>query len=318
LEYYQSAAVPTDAYKPQYKGHVESGVRVVTNWVIHFLEDRRFTTLDELNDAIATQVEWINERTPFRGEPRSRRDWFEDLEREALIELPAQRWQQVDWRKAKVSRDWHVQVDTIKYSVPFGYVGRTLEVRIAGEQVAILADGQIVAEHQRGARRHSYVTDQQHAPDGYQDTSLLWTRAYFVRQANKVGPGTVQALNRLLDQKKIEAQGFRACMNILGLGKGPNRHLLERACQELCADPRTGISYTAVKHRITLLRAANNQRPTTSGTRDTADLKASSVPAPSQRDTSSAHLAGISAFSLQALTGESAASASTDQEDGNV
>jgi hypothetical protein len=31
------------------KGHVEAGVKVVTNWVIHYLEGRVFTSLDELN-----------------------------------------------------------------------------------------------------------------------------------------------------------------------------------------------------------------------------------------------------------------------------
>ena len=29
----------------------------------------------------------------------------------------------------------------------------------------------------------------------------------------------------------IEAQGYRSCMNILGLGKGNNRSLLEQACR---------------------------------------------------------------------------------------
>ncbi|MDO5745848.1 MAG: hypothetical protein Q4P23_15445 [Micrococcaceae bacterium] len=178
-----------------------------------------------MNEAVAEQVEVINERTPFRGEARSRRAWFEEMERAELMELPAQRWQQVEWRKAKVSRDWHVQVDTAKYSVPHEHAGQVLDVWIVGEQVTILAGGDIVATHQRAARRNSFVTDASHAPAGYEDTSLLWTRAYFLRQASKVGPYTVQALTQLLDRLKIEAQGYRSCMNILGLGKGNNRSL---------------------------------------------------------------------------------------------
>ena len=63
-------------------------------------------------------------------------------------------------------------------------------------------------------------------------------RGYFLRQAARTGPNTVEALTRLLDSKKIEAQGFRACMNILSLGKGDNRPLLEQACQTLCTDER--------------------------------------------------------------------------------
>ncbi|MGB4778368.1 hypothetical protein [Microbacterium sp.] len=58
-------------------------MKVVTNWVIHYLADRLFTSLDELNDAVAVQVDEINTKTPFRGEGRSRRDWLEERERGA-------------------------------------------------------------------------------------------------------------------------------------------------------------------------------------------------------------------------------------------
>lgn len=97
LEYYRTAAVPARAYRPRDKGHVESGVKVVTNWVIHYLADQVFSSLDDLNEAIVTQIEAINHRTPFRGEARSRRDWFEEHERSELLDLPTQRWEPVVW-----------------------------------------------------------------------------------------------------------------------------------------------------------------------------------------------------------------------------
>src|SRR5690625_5857204 len=40
LEHYRTAAVPTRSAAPRDKGHVESGVKIVTNWVIHYLADR--------------------------------------------------------------------------------------------------------------------------------------------------------------------------------------------------------------------------------------------------------------------------------------
>ena len=36
LEHYRTAAVPTRSAAPRDKGHVEAGVKVVTNWVIHY------------------------------------------------------------------------------------------------------------------------------------------------------------------------------------------------------------------------------------------------------------------------------------------
>jgi transposase len=308
LQYYGAAAVPTRSNRPRDKGNVEAGVKVVTNWVIHFLQDRMLASLDDLNDAVAAQVEEINDRTPFRGQARSRRDWFEQHERGELIALPAQRWEPVIWRKAKVHRDWHIQLDTIKYSVPYRFAGRGVDVRIIGTTIELLADGQIIATHQQGQHRNGYVTDPEHAPPHYESMTGLWTRGYFLRQAAKVGPGAVTALTRLLDSKAIEAQGYRSCMNILDLGKraGQNRILLEQACRRLVEeDPHRQITYTGVKHRMSALRAEADQRPTTasdgggSGSMPAPNVGAARV---SGRDTSRAHLAGAQAFSLDALT----------------
>ena len=303
LEYYRTAAVPARSLSPRDKGHVEAGVKVVTNWVIHFLADRKFASLDELNAAVAVQIDVINDRTPFRGEPRSRREWFEDIERAELLELPAQPWRPVVWRKAKVNRDWHIQLDTIKYSVPHQFAGLMVDVRIIGTEITVLEGGEVIATHQEGARRGSYVTDTAHAPAKYEGMQGLWTRAYFLRQAGKVGPGCVAALTRLLDGKVIEAQGFRSCMNILDLGKRGSRLLLEQACQQaLEEDPYRQISYTAIKHRLTLLRAEQDQRPTTTGSGPRFEPDGDTASSSRTRDTSRAHLAGAAAFSLDALT----------------
>jgi len=303
LEHYRTAAVPTRSSRPRDKGHVEAGVKVVTNWVIHYLADRTFASLDELNDAIAAQVEVINGRTPFRGETRNRRDWFEQSERHELLDLPEQRWEPVAWRTAKVHRDWHIQIDSIKYSVPYRFAGLGVDVRIIGDTLDVIADGEIIATHQRGQRSNGYVTDPEHQPAHLQDSMNLWTRGYFLRQAGKVGPATVTALEQLLDEQKIEAQGFRSCMNILDLGKRGNRALLEQACRQLTdTDADRRITYTAVKNHITALRAQQDQRPAT----DPAGGRPEPGSPPQRsaaRDTSRAYLAGASAFSLDALTG---------------
>ena len=304
LEHYQTAAVPTRSAAPRDKGGVEAGVKVVTNWVIHFLADRQFTSLDDLNDAIAERVEWVNGRTPFRGEQRSRIGWFTEYEQAELAPLPTQRWAPVVWRKAKVHRDWHIQIDTVKYSVPYEFAGLNVDARITGERVDVLAQGEIIATHHLGQKRGEYVTNPEHAPAFLAETTGLWTRAYFLRQGAKVGPGCVAVLERVLNQKSIEAQGFRSCMNILDLGKRSGRQLLEQACRQLTEeDPPRQISYTSVKHTIAAIKAEENERPGTlaSPQRRPGSMTAGPVV---HRDTSRAHLSGPEAFSLQALTGK--------------
>ncbi|MGO1326306.1 MAG: Mu transposase domain-containing protein, partial [Brevibacterium aurantiacum] len=226
----------------------------------------------------------------------SRRDWFTEDEAADLINLPDLPWQEVTWKKAKVSRDWHIQIATIKYSVPATYVGTIADVRIVGTHLDVLAGGDVIATHRLGTKKHSYVTDPDHAPATQGDTTGLWTRAYFLRQATKVGPHTVDALTRLLDAKKIEAQGFRSCMNILALGKRGNRALLEAACTTITSDQARPISYTAIKHQITAIRAQAKQRPSAA-----PDEPAAPTPA-GPRDTRRAHLTGIDQFRLDTLT----------------
>jgi len=166
----------------------------------------------------------------------------------------------------------------------------------------VLSGGEIIATHHLGPRRNGYVTDPEHAPAHAETVSGLWTRGYFLRQASKVGPGTVAALTRLLDGKVIEAQGYRSCMNILDLGKRGSRVLLEQACRQLVdEDPHRQITYTAVKNRITAIRASLDARPTVSSEAGIVVTSPAGVAAPRRRDTSRAHLAGAGAFSLDAL-----------------
>lgn len=179
LEHYQTAAVPARAYRPRDKRNVESGVKIVTNWVIHYLADQVFVSLDDLNAAIAAQIDVINARTPFRGESRSRRDWLEELERSEILELPATRWESVARRKAKVHRDWYIQIDTIKYSLPYEFAGLTVDVSIINNGLEVLAAGEVIASHQLDPKKNGYVTNPKHAPrlshrhDGPVDAGLF-------------------------------------------------------------------------------------------------------------------------------------------------
>lgn len=185
------------------------------------------------------------------------------------------------------------------------FAGLNVDVRIVGEQVDVLAEGKVIATHQRSPRKNVYVTESEHAPAFLEETTGLWTRAYFLRQAAKVGPGTVAALTRLLDGKKIEAQGFRSCMNILDLGKRGSRLQLEQACKQLTEnDAHRQISYTAVKHALAVVRAAHDQRPQVAeATESPVGVASRQYGRPEGRDTSGAHLAGPAAFTLEALTG---------------
>jgi transposase len=102
--HYGVVVLPTRPRHPRDKAAAEVGVQVVERWVLAPLRHRRFFSLAELNQAIAEQLEQVNNR-PFRKLETSRRDLFEVMERPALGPLPFTRYEFASWKRATVSID---------------------------------------------------------------------------------------------------------------------------------------------------------------------------------------------------------------------
>lgn len=301
LTHYNTAAFPARPLRPKDKGNVESGVKVITNWAILKLANRGFTNLDDLNAALRGAVDAINDRTPFRDQPISRRQIFCDAEQNLLAELPSQPFLPTQWKKSKVAPNWHITVATVHYSIPYTYVGDTVDVRIRGEQLDVFAGGITIATHQVTTQRGAYVTDTAHCPPGMEDPNNLWSSAYFLNQAVRVGPHTRKAIAALLAAKPIVAQAYLPARNILGMGKGDNKIILEQACHRLVGDenkPRA-VSYTAVKNMMAAVRSDLSTRPTTSF--DGSPRPRGHAQAPHHRPSDHGLLGGAEQFSLDAL-----------------
>src|SRR3546814_9014899 len=85
-----TAIVPTRPRKPRDKAKVEAAVLIVERWILARLRDRRFFSLAELNAAIRELVGDLNARL-MRKLGASRREFFERIDRPALLSLPAAR-----------------------------------------------------------------------------------------------------------------------------------------------------------------------------------------------------------------------------------
>jgi hypothetical protein len=244
-DYHDCAVVPARVNRPKDKAAVESAVDIVDRWVIEYLEIAEFTSLAELNEAIATRLQDINAR-PFSGGETTRFAELAQFEAQHLQPLPARAWTQSVRRKAKVGPDYHIQVDHRRYSVPYQHIGKTVDVQLTDAEVLISWDNQRIAVHHRNTgRKGSYTTNATHAPSNHQLSSSLWSRDRFVNWATRIGPATLQVITIILDAARIEAQAYATCNNILTRGKH-KRHQLEQACQLIVA---CGLapSYTSVR-----------------------------------------------------------------------
>lgn len=232
-DHYGAAIVPARVKRPRDKAAAENAVNAINKRVIGYLAEEMWSSLAELNDAIDERVHEINHDIP-RPDDTTRWERFLAEEAPVLGPLPADRFEEVEWRDVKVGRNYHVTCDFQHYSVPHAYAGRLLRVRITSARVTVFDGHDLVCEHDRlTGRKGQYVTDPGHVPPQHRNIDGLWTRRWFTDLARSIGPATVTVIEQVLDRQQIEAQGFLDCQNILtGLGRR-NKQRLEAACQQV-------------------------------------------------------------------------------------
>ena len=227
-DHYGCVILPARVRKPKDKAKVEKGVQDVERRILAPLRNRRFLSLQQMNEAIQELLERYN-AAPFQKLPGCRRSLFEQLERPALRALPCQRYEYAHWQKARVNIDYHVAVEGHFYSVPYQLVKEQLDVRITTATVECFYRQKRVASHLRAQRPGQYSTLIEHMPKAHQEY-VQWTPERLVRWANKTGTCTAAAAEYILSNRPHPQQGFRSCLGIMRLGKQYGADRLEAAC----------------------------------------------------------------------------------------
>jgi len=254
-QHYGVAVMPARVRRPKDKAKVEVGVQVVERWILACLRRRQFFSLRELNAAIGEHLERLNNRR-FKKLPGSRRSQFEALDRPALHPLPATPFEDCDWRKVRVRRDYHVEVDGHFYSVPFQLVDRQLEVRLTATGVECLHHEQRVACHLRSAVAGASTTCKEHMPPAHRSLAEQ-TPEKVSAWAEQAGPSTAQVVAKILASRAHLQQGLQACQGLRRLGKDYGLDRLEGACEY--ALEIHGFSFQSV--RSILARGLDRREP---------------------------------------------------------
>ena len=246
--HYGTVIIPARPKKPRDKAKVEAAVSVVSTHVLAPLRDRRFFSLQEANQAVAAGVKALNERK-FQNLDASRRSLYEQLDRPALKPLPPERYVLAHWKKARVNIDYHIQVESNYYSVPYQLAKEEVDVRFTDAVVEVLFRGKRVAGHVRSFGRGVYVTHDGHRPAAHRK-HLEWTPSRLIRWASETGPAAARVVSHIITSKPHPEQGYRACLGIISLGKkyGPER--LEAASTRALAC--NAVSYRSLKSILSL------------------------------------------------------------------
>ena len=252
--HYGIAIIPARPYKPRDKAKVEVGVQIVERWIMAALRKERFTSLGDLNEAIATLVERANVK-PFKKLEGSRASLFTEIDRPALRPLPDTPYEFASWRAAKVNIDYHVEVERHYYSVPYQLAREVVEVRLTSSVVEVFFKNKRVAAHLRRYDKGRHSTEAAHMPDSHR-RYLEWTPGRIVGWAEKNGPSTALFVEGLLHSRPHPEQGFRSALGVMRLSKKYSPQRVEAACER--ALQLKSFSYKSVE---SMLSHGLDQRP---------------------------------------------------------
>jgi transposase len=229
--HYGTTILPARVYKPRDKALVENAVRLMYQRVYAALRHQTFHSLDELNKALGLALEEHNNAL-FSNKPYSRRQQFEEIEKQALLPLPPLRYELKKQCYATVAKNGHICLSEDKhyYSVPYKFIGRKVTVRYSSDWVLIYYHHEQIALHKRTKSAWNYTSEKEHMASTHRFVSE-WTPEKFISWAQGIHPDVHDYIVRILDSKQHPEQNYKSCLGILGFAKKVGNDRLIKACQ---------------------------------------------------------------------------------------
>jgi len=150
--HFATAVVPARPDHPKDKAIVEGLVKILMRYVRFRYRRTHFTSMSQINQALAECAERINARAHTRFGV-SRRERFESVERAALKALPAQDFDAGEWKTATLHADCYVLVEAVLYSAPHIHRHKKLRIKITENHVEIFLNLERLAIHPRSRHR---------------------------------------------------------------------------------------------------------------------------------------------------------------------
>jgi transposase len=230
-EHYGTTILPARSYKPRDKSLVEGAVRILYTRVYSALRDKIFFNLKEINAAIKEALE-VHNSTKFSGRPYSRKDLFNEVEKQALRPLPDRHYELKQQSFATVMLNGHVLLSQDKhyYSVPYQFIRKKVKLLYSNSQVEVFYKYNRIALHQRVKNPFSYTTNSEHLASTHKFITE-WTPQRFINWAESIDENVKEYIIRILEKKQHPEQAYKSCMGVLSFVKKVGRERLRNACK---------------------------------------------------------------------------------------
>ncbi|HPH53266.1 MAG TPA: IS21 family transposase [Bacteroidales bacterium] len=276
-EHYGTAIIPARPIKPKDKPTAEGTVKVIETWILAALRNRKFFSFEDLNKAIIEKLEEFNAK-PFQKRKGSRLSAFIEEEKEFLMPLPASPYETAVWSTATIQPDYLITVGDCKYSVPYEFIGKKVDIRTTENSIEVFFHNNRIAAHVRKSYSLTPFYLPEHMPENHRKY-LEYSTDSFLEWAESVGICTLLVVKHFLYMHKVEQQGYKTCASLMKLGDKYSLDRLEKACEK-------ALGYTpspSLKNITTILK--NGQ-----------DKVASSLVKPSNKSSSYGITRGASYF----------------------
>ena len=225
--HYGVAIMPARPRKPQDKAKAEVGVQIIERWILARLRHHTFFSLAELNQCISALLIEVNNKA-FKQLKGTRQEWFESIDKPALLPLPKHPYEYTHIKTVKVNVDYHVHFDDHLYSVPHQLVGEKLQIHAKDKLVEIFFHNKRVTSHVR-KHSHGMTTVPAHMPTKH-EKHHQWSAGRLKNWAKDLGPDVLIWVKALLVQKQHEQQAYRVCLGLLNLSRQYEPQRLNKAC----------------------------------------------------------------------------------------
>lgn len=242
-EFYGMAVFPARVRKPKDKALVENAVKLMYRTVYADIEGRAFHDLDTLNAEIRKSLDAFNSRK-MSGRDHSRRELFEETEKDYLRPIPDTRYQMKSRKTATVLKNSYVTLNRHHYSMPVDYIGKRVDIVYDSETLQIYHGLRLVTVHRRDDTPYAYTQKDAHRLPGRHGSYEKDLDDIFERAGN-IDNILLTYLRTVADEKKYLPQAFRTCRGILSLETKYGLERLVAACA--CASEGKLYGYNDVK-----------------------------------------------------------------------
>ena len=246
--HYDTAVVPARPRRPKDKALIENAVGLVMRLFRFSYRGRRFFSLAEVNLALSEVVERINTR-PHTRFKISRRERWEEQERNRLRRLPATPFEPIEWKTAKVHPDSTVAIESAIYSVPHQHRGKQVRVKLTPNHVEIYFGDARCAMHLRDKnKKGARVILNEHLPPNAQ-AYREGTPQMVLSQARFVNAELYQLIDELFQADALghlrRAQGLvrKASEELQALGRETGSPIIAEAVRRMREYSRVRVSY---------------------------------------------------------------------------